>query len=80
MSIDYVICERPLTTIYQIPEADPLPMVAVQGTEDAGCYVCGKCCVCKENFLSPCSEFSGHCSKHCLPDYFSGVFVTFVYK
>ena len=26
-------------TIYQIPEADPLHMVAVKGTEDAGCLL-----------------------------------------
>ena len=55
------------TTAYQIPEADPLPMVAVQGTEDAGCCACGKCYVCKQNFLSPCSQFSSDHSKQVFP-------------
>ena len=41
------------TTAYQIPEAE-----AVRGTEDAGCCDCGKCYVCKQNFLSPCSQYS----------------------
>ena len=40
------------TTAYQIPEADPLPVVDGKGTEDAGCCACGKCYVCKQNFLS----------------------------
>ena len=55
------------TTAYQIPEADPLSMVAVQGTEDAWCCACGKCYVCKQNFLSPCSQFSSHHSKQVFP-------------
>ena len=41
------------TTAYRIPEADLLLIVAVQGTEDAGCCACGKFYVCNQIFCPP---------------------------
>ena len=37
-------------------------------TDNAGCHACGKCYVCKQSFLSPCSKFSSrHHSKQVFP-------------
>jgi len=54
-------------TVNQIPEADPASMPAPQGVDNAGCHACGKCYVCKQKFLSPCSEFSSHHSQQVFP-------------
>ena len=51
------------TTASQIPESGPASMPADQEADNAGCHACKKCYVCKQNFLSPCSEFSSHHSK-----------------
>ena len=35
--------------------------------DNAGCHACGKCYVCKQSFLSPCSKFRNHHSKQVFP-------------
>ena len=40
---------------------------AVRETDNARCHACGKCYVCKQSFLSPCSKFSCHHSKQVFP-------------
>ena len=55
------------TTASQFPEPDAAILPAVQEADNAGCHACGKCYVCKQSFLSPCSKFSSHHSKQVFP-------------
>ena len=54
-------------TASQFLEPDAAILPAVRETDNAGCHACGKCYVCKQNFLSPCSKFSSHHSKQVFP-------------
>ena len=51
------------TTASQPPETDLAFRQTVQESGDAGCYACGKCYVCNQNFLSPCTDFSSYHSR-----------------
>ena len=54
-------------TANQFPETGPSSMPAVQVADDAGCHACGKCYVCKQKFLAPCTEFSSYHSNQVFP-------------
>ena len=51
------------TIDHHLPAEDPAPREAVQVDDDLGCFACGKCYVCKQKFLTPCSQFSSYHSE-----------------
>ena len=54
-------------TASQFLEPDAAILPAIREANNAGCHACGKCYVCKQSFLSPCSKFSSHHSKQVFP-------------
>ena len=53
--------------VNQTSTADLVPMPVAVSAGDAGCYGCGKCYCCKNNFLTPCFNFSSYHSEQVFP-------------